>query len=335
MTILNQTLGQLRVNDPVIQQVVLGYAQANSVVDFLAPTVTVDERAGKIVKFDKSNMAVLDTRRAPGSLIQQVVTGYNTEDFVLRQHAASGVVYEEEYQEALNGEARVDLRINAARRAAEAIAQSWEAEAIATVTDSTAYEASCTAALAGTAKFSDPGSDPERTVQACKEAVRAQLGVYPDAAVISSDVFNALKFHPLFRDRVKYTSSGSINLDMLATWFDLPQGIRVAQRLKYDPATNVTTEMMPSGTMLLFFKGSNLGKDANGQLFVPVNGADRAKPAFAYTYLLRGYPIATKERFNEDRRAFITDVITEQRIVPTGMGDTGKIGAGFLLRSVV
>lgn len=336
---IQNNLSNLRVNDPVITQVVHGYVQADSIADFVAPVVPVDVRAGKIIKFGKEQFVVTDTRRAPGSLIQRVGSTYAYENFILQQHAVSGTVTEEEYQEAINGEARVDLRANAALRAANAIAQDWEAEVIERITNANAYETSNKAVLAGTAQFSDPGSDPEKTVQAWKEAVRAQVGVYPNSAVISSDVFNALKFHPVFRDRVKYTSQASINLEMLATWLDLPGGIKVAQRVKVDPATNTLVDMMPAGTMVLFYKNSLGLVEANsgrpGTIFTPANGADRAMPSFAYTYQLRGYPVATKERFNEDHRVYLTDIIAEQQIVLTGLGNTGLVGAGFLATSVV
>jgi hypothetical protein len=339
MTITNQSLASLRVNDPVIQSVVHGYVQADSIADFLAPRVSVGVRAGKVIKFGKEQFAVVDTRRTPGSLIQRVTTGFEHENFNLQQHAASGVVTEEEYQEAINGEARVDLRANAALRAANTIAQSWESEVLDTVLDVTSYESNCQAALSGATQFSNPGSDPEVTIQSWKEAVRSQIGIYPNAAVISTDVYNALKFHPVFRDRVKYTSEASINLKMLATWFDLPQGIKVAQRVKVNPVTGALEDMMSAGTMLLFYKGEGGMIEANsgkpGTIFVPANGADRANPSFAYTYTLQGYPIATKERFNEDYRTFITDIIVEQKIVLTGLGNTGKVGSGFIATSVV
>lgn len=330
-------LSNARVVDPVITQVVHGYCQADSIADFVAPVVPVDVRAGKVIKFGKEQFTVSDTRRSPGTRIERVSTTYGYEDFLLQQHARAGVITEEEYQEAMYGEAKIDLRVNAAKRAAAEIAQSWEAEVINSITNPSVYETSNTAALSGVAQFSDPGSDPERTVQSWKEAVRAQIGCYPNAAIISTDVYNALKFHPIFRDRVKYTSDASVNLAMLATWFDLTGGIRVAQRVKLNPATDKLTDMMPRGTFLTFYKGdAEMVKQAGlNAVFMPLNEADKAKPSFAYTYSLRGYPVATKERFDEDYRIYLTEVLVEQKIVLTGLGDTGKVGGGFLAQSVV
>lgn len=326
-----QSMQSLRVNDPVITNIVHGYAQADSIAPFIAPSVPVAVRAGKVVKFGKEQFAVLDTRRAPGSTIQRLSTGFTTEGFYLEQYALASEVPEEAYQEAMNGEARLDLRMASSLRTASNVMLSWERDVIQKVTTASAYESTCTTTLLGTSKFSNSASDPEQTIQVWKEAVRAQIGCYPNSAVISTDVYNALKFHPIFRDRVKYTSSASINLDMLAQWFDLPRGIRIAQKVTFDTVTGRLTDIMPAGTVLLFFSP----EVGIGDGFLPIEGADKAVPSFAYTYMLDGYPIATPERFDDNRRVYVTDLIIEQVLQMTGIGATGKVGAGFLANGVV
>lgn len=323
-------LRNLRVSDPVISNIVLGYAQADSIAPFIAPVVPVTQRAGKVIKFTKEQFVIVPTKRSPGEEIKKLSSNYSSENYTVNQHAAAGKITEEEYEEAINSEARIDLRTSAAQRAAQAVMQSWEKEVIDTVTNTSLYETSCTEALAGTDKFSDPDSDPDFLVTEAKEAVRAQIGLYPNSAVISPKVYNALKNHPLYRDRIKYTSSGSINLDMLAQWLDLPRGIKIASRVYLDPATGTLKDFM-SDSMLLFYNPEG----GIGTGFTPVNQANRAIPAFGYTYSLQGYPIATPERYDEDTRSYITDVIAEQSLQLTGLGATGKVGAGFLFTAVL
>lgn len=326
---MSNSLSKLRVQDSVITAVVHGYVQAESVAPFVAPVVPVNTRAGKVVKFTKEQFAVIPTLRAPGDPIKQVKVTYSTENFSIGQHAAAGKVTEEEYEEALNGEARIDLRSAAALRATQAVMQSWEQEVISTVTDPANYEASCTTALAGTDKLSNPTSDPEVIISDAKEAVRAQVGVYPNSALISPKVYNALRHCELFRDRIKYTSSGSINLDMLANWLDLPRGIRVANRVFLNDEGLL--EDFIGDSLLLFYQPEG----ALGSGLIPVDGANKAVPSFAYTYSLKGYPIATPERYDENTRSYITEIISEQSLQLTGLGETGKVGAGFLLTDVL
>lgn len=331
----SKSLQQFRVNDPVLTSIVHGYCQAQSIAPFVAPTVPVGLRAGKVIKFTKEQFATVNTRRAPGSVIQRVTSSFDNEGYYLEQWALASEVTEEEYQEAINGEARIDLRTQAALRTSALLMLDWEREVVQTVTDPTKYELTNTAVIPDAVgiRFDEANSDPEVTVQGWKEAIRAQVGCYPNRAIISTDVYNALKFHPIFRDRVKYTSVASINLDMLATWFDLDE-IRVAQKVQLN-ADGTLVDVMPNGTFLLFYSPEGKMEQPRQQGFMPLESADRAVPAFAYTYLLKGYPIAMQERFEEDRRVFVSDIIAEQSIQMTGLGANGLVGSGYLAVDVV
>jgi len=88
--------------------------------------------------------------------------------------------------------------------------------------------------------------------------------------------------------------------------------------------------MVPTGSILLFYNPEGSGNEG----FIPDPAADPNTASFAYTYQLDGYPIAEEERFDEDRKVFVTDLIVEQNIVPVGMGVTGKIGAGVLIQGI-
>ena len=324
------SLASLRVNDPVITQILHGYANGETVAPFIAPAVSVQTRAGKVIKHGKEQFAVIDLARAPGGNIQRLSNGFETSSFYLEQYAIGAEVAEEVYQEALNGEAKIDLRANAAKRAADAITQAWEAKVIEMITDTGSYETSCQAALTGTDRFDDADSDPEQLVAEWKEAVRDQVGVYPNSMLIDAHTFRALKLHPIFKDRVKYTSSSSITAEMLASWFDLSRGVRVSTRKKLG-ADGSLVDMLPKGTVVLFYSPEG----EMGEGLTPMAYADAAKPAFAYTYTLDGYPTGGEERFDDNRRVYVTDVIAEQSIQLVGLGETGKCGSGFLATTVV
>lgn len=321
-----------RIVDQVLTEVVHGYKQAGSIAGFAAPIVPVSTRAGNIVKFGKENFAVRDTRRAPGGNIERINVSYTAEKFALNQHAAAGEVAREMYEEALNGAARINLRKKAAFAAAQAISQSWEAEVISTITNTALYEASNVIVLAGTSQFSDAASDPEVTFQAGSEVIRAQTGVYPNRAIIDSATYNVMRRHPIFRDRIKYTSAGSVNLDMLAQWLELDE-IRVAKRVKLNAAGNLV-DMFPAGTISLFYSPDAMDSQAIDGI-VPADDASMSTPAAFYTYQLNGYPIAEEERFDDDRKVFVTDLIAEQSIQPVGLGNTGKVGAAALITNVL
>lgn len=319
-----------RVTDKVLTNLVHGYANAESVAAFIAPSVTVEQRAGKIIKFTKENFALLNTKRSPGEDLKRITTNYNSENYSLNQNAVSGKVTEEEYEEALSNDARIDLRQTSVYRASEAIMQSWENDVIQEITNPSKYETACVQTLAGTDQWSNSSSDPEKIITDAREAVRSQIGLYPNSMILGPKVYRALRNHPIFRDRIKYTSTGSVNTDMISQWFDLSRGVKVASRVYLDPVTNLLKDFLDDKVVV--FYNPEGGYDRG---FLPANGSDRAKPAFAYTYTLRGYPIVTTQRFDENSRSYISDVILEHGLVMTGLGATDKVGAGFLLQDVI
>jgi hypothetical protein len=326
----NLSLEQARIVDPIATQVVHGYANSASVANFVAPNVPVSLRAGKIVQFTKENFLLVDTRRAPGTRMNRLSVGFSNDEYTVKQHAASAAVPFEQYEEAIAG-ARINLRDRAIVRTASAIEQSWEQEVTSMIVDANKYESACQEVAAGTRKFSDNASDPEKIVEDWAQAIRQQIGTRPNSAVITTDVYNALRFHPIFRDRVKYTSEGSVTIEMLAKWLNFSRGIRVSDRVYATGNSAGLVDFMPAGSMVAFFSPEG----DIGEGFLPVDGADNAVPAAFYTYSLNGYPIATEERYDADTGEFVTDLFAEQSIQPVGLGATGKIGAAFLATALI
>jgi hypothetical protein len=64
-------------------------------------------------------------------------------------------------------------------------------------------------------------SNPVKDVKAWKRDILATTGLEPNTLVLGYDVLDVLTEHPMFIDRVKYTSAESINLDILARYFEV------------------------------------------------------------------------------------------------------------------
>lgn len=320
----NFSTGQeLRINDPVITNLIHGYSNSAGIAGFIAPIVNTDVRAGKVIKFGKESFAVMDLARAPGSNIQRVGAQFDVEAFFLEQHAIGSEVAREVYEEAVNGAARIDLRSQAAMRAAALLEQSWEARVVEKVYATAAYETANVVAVNGAVV------DYDTLIQDAQELVRAQIGRYANSAVIASDVYRFVRRNAAYRDRIKYTSAASVNSEMISTWWDLSRGVRTAMRQKLSP-TGALVDMVPSGSILLFYNP----EDAESDGFTASAQSDSSQAAFAYTYQLSGYPIAEEERFDSDRKVFVTDLIAEQSIQLVGLGNTGKCGAAVLLTGI-
>lgn len=323
-------LDQVRVIDPILTQIAQGYKNVEGVATFFAPAVSMNVRAGRTLVFGKEAFAAQSFLRSPGSNIQKVSNEFGTRSFALRQEAISWSIAEEVAAEAKNGAAAIDLRAYAAKDAANRLMQSWEVQVAAKVQDITQYESGNVLDLAtyngGADQFNSPTSDVEVLMDAMKEQVRRQSSVYPNKMVLSPDAFNALKRNKRIRD---FMQRGIlVNEKSLAEIFGLDE-IRVARRLKLNQETG-KLENIYNNVAILFYHPSGA---TDG--FTPALDANYGTPAFAYTYSLSGYPIATPERFNVDRRVFEGDILVERSFELVGMGETGRVGSGAVFLNPV
>lgn len=319
-------LDQVRVVDPVITQLAQGYKNAEGVASFLAPVVFVNARAGKVLVFGKEAFADLDLVRAPGANIQKVNAHFTTRAFALRQEAISWTITEEAAMEARTGAAQLDLRRYASMDAAARLMQSWEIQVANEVTNSGQYELSCIYTPTASEKWDAATSDVEIQIDDAREAVRAQIGTYPNKMVLSPEAYNALKRNKRIRD---WATRGTIvNERVLANIFGLDE-VRVARRLKLNPNTGALENIYSKNAVLFYQPG------AASDGFMPAVGAQYGKPAFAYTYALQGYPVSTPERFKPENRTFCGDMIVERSIELVGLGENQLVGSAFYFDSVV
>ena len=322
-------LDQVRVIDPILTQLAQGYKNAEGVATFFGPAVSMNTRAGRTLVFGKEAFASQSFLRAPGTNIQKIQNEFGTRSFALRQEAISWEIAEEIAAEAKNGAAQLDLRQYAAKDAANRLMQSWEITVANAVTASGSYETSNVFDLAtragGADQFNQATSDVEVLIDEAKEAVRSQIGTYPNKMVISPDAFNALKRNKRIRDFMQ--RGVLVNEATLANIFGLDE-IRVARRLKL--GSSGALENIYNNVAVLFYQPSGA---TDG--FAPALDANYGNPAFAYTYTLAGYPIATPERFNIERRVFTGDILVERSFELVGMGENGKVGAGAILTNCV
>ncbi len=227
-----------------------------------------------------------------------------------------------------NGAAALNLREYAAKDAANRLMQSWEVHVAGQVTDPALYEAVCKIDLSTSLadQWNKPTSDVEIQIDNAREAVRSQIGIYPNKMVISPDAFNALKRNKRIRD---FMQRGIlVDEKTLANIFGLDE-IRVARRLTLDQTTNKLVDMY-SNVAILFYHPSQA---TDG--FMPALDSNYGNPAYAYTYTLKGYPVATPERFNLERRVFSGDILVERSFELVGMGENGLCGAGYLFTNIV
>lgn len=124
-------------------------------------------------------------------------------------------------------------------------------------------------------KWSNPESDPIAQVNEEMLSFAEKTGKKPNFAIMSPDVFYALKNHDLIMDRIKYTQKGIITLDLIAALFEVdkifvPWAIYNAgpQTPGYDE-TKASMNFMYKGSMLLGYRASrpSLKEPTAGYIF--------------------------------------------------------------------
>lgn len=109
-------------------------------------------------------------------------------------------------------------------------------------------------------KWSDPASDPVGDMANIMLAQAGATGYRPNFAIMSPDVFYALKNHEAVLDRIKYTQKGIVTVDLIASLFELdkifiPWGVVNGGPTtpKYDETMDAT-DFIYKGQMLVGYR---------------------------------------------------------------------------------
>jgi Phage major capsid protein E len=104
----------------------------------------------------------------------------------------------------------------------------------------------------GTAPWSGLSSEPIKDVTALKRAVANQIGIRPNSMVLGTAVFDQLLTNKDILDRIRYTTADSVDTDVLARYFGLERGLRVAEG-RYLANDGKLKPVFPENGILLFY----------------------------------------------------------------------------------
>lgn len=299
--------------DPILSTHARGYRNAEFISHLVFPRVSIPNRSMRVIKFGKDGFRKVNTRRSPGATTKRVQFGYDSDPVSLAQDSLEGVVPVEHQQEAekIPG---IDLAVGAINTVLDIIDLGHEVEASTIARNAANYGANNKVALTGTARWTDPDSDPAGDVKEGREAIRRLIGRYPNTLTLGATVFNALSDHPKIMERFKYTSSDSLTADMLARYFNVERVI-------------VGTAIWLPETAGENDPGLDVWGDDAILSFVPTAGTNYGVPSYGYTYDLMGYPQVEAPYFDRPSKSFIYPTTTERRVILTGAD------AGFLFQN--
>ena len=338
--------------DPILTTLAQGYMlPETNIANFIAPVVDTPTRAGRTLRFGKEAFAVNDFRRAYGSNIPAVQSRFDSDPYALEQEVVAWELPEEVIENAGEGPAQVDLRAIETRNAMSRLMNAYEVTVSDAISVTGNYEAATVAntALAygtwtlfaaaagglaspvptGAAAWSGTTANPITDVLSMKRMVANHIGVRPNSAVIGSAVFDRLLTTEAIVDRIQFTSADSIDTDVIARYFGLERGIRVAEGRKLE-TDGTLSPVFPEDGILLFYSPLSASDSV-----MPAGGASAATPAFAYTYQLTGTPAVRPEYYIRERRVVRAEITVERAVNVTGLGASGAYGSGFFIADVL
>jgi len=316
MTQVTQTApmnaGQIRVIDPILSNIALGYSDMDFIGDAVVPRVPVNAMGGQILQFGKESFMASHRRRSPGGRMHRMDIGFLGKHYSLVQDGIEGKVPFEWLRDAQNVPG-IDLGTRALNAVMRVITLGLEIDRASLVTNPANFSAGSTVTLTGTSKWSDGiNSSPVTDVDLGRETIRSLTGTYPNTLTLGPRVFNALKNHSKIKDQFKYSSADSLTTDMLARYFTIDR-VLVGRAVQSDD----------SGTMTDVWGNYALLS------YSPLTPSGIEQPAFAYTYTMEGHPLVEQPYFERDIRSWLYPTVMERQPVIT------CADAGYLIQGPV
>lgn len=269
-------LSKLRVVDPVLSALAMGYSNMAFVGDQLLPFVNLDKEGGKIPVFGKDAFRVYATERALRAKSNRInPDDIGDIDVSLDEHDLEFPI---DYRE--DAESAFPLQAHATNRVVEGIRLRHE-KMVADMTQNPAsYPTGNKIALSGADVFTDPDSDPEGVVDDAKAAVREKIVKEPNTMVIGYRTWRYLKRHPQMKAILSDTRSRLVQLADLREIFEI-ENIVVGKGV-YATDAGTTVDLWGS-TMVLAYVPPGAPAAAGD---APVRTA--YEPSFGYTLRKKG-----------------------------------------------
>jgi len=304
-------LTTLRVVDPVLTNIALGYTNAELIGDKLFPFVPVEKSGVKVPRFGKAAFVIERTKR--GLRARRARVDFETDSLTvdLEEHSLEGAVDSNE-----SDEAWFDLAQAAQQVVQDKLALEREADAATLATTAGNFVAANKKTdLAGNTLWSAAHDDskPIDNINAGADAVRAKIGRRPNTLVLGPEVWKALRQHAQIKALLGNSDLKVVTIEhvlsLFAPWLKTVL-IGEAVQSASAKATAAVTDVWGKNALLAYVPEK------------PGVGV----PAFGYNFRKRGRPVTMKYR-DETHNSDI--VVVEDFYAPyLTMADGGYLISG-------
>lgn len=233
------TLRNVRAVDTVLSNFAIVFKPADLIGEQVAPLLKVDEPTGTIFKMTRDfalRIGGENLQRSPQGTYHRAGYTWGTTTYETQEY---GVEYPAPLVVSAGSQVPIDLERVATEMGAKDLALELERQVAAEALNTNSKWASDTA-LAGTDQWNDYGfSNPIADIDARKESILQNAGVYPNTGYLGLQVWNKLKEHPLLIDKIKYTGKGILSEEAFASMVEI-QKILVGRAIRNTAAEGAT-----------------------------------------------------------------------------------------------
>ncbi len=277
-------LSSLRIVDPVLTNLAIGYSNAELVGDALMPFVYVDKEAGKLPKFGKEAFKDHQTERALRANSNR-----------MQEDDPTGVPYsltEHDLERAIDYREEDEAMFSPQRRATYLVQQiirmRHERKVAAMVQNPANFPVSNKIALSGTTRFSQADSDPEGVVDDGRAAISNAIAKDANTMVVSFDVWRRWKRHAKLKAILSDNRSRLVQLADLREIFEIPN-IFIGKALTASDA-GVTSRLWTNSVVLAYVPEATPAAPRDGGMVDPAALRDVGDASFGYTFRKRRMP---------------------------------------------
>jgi len=270
----------MRIVDPVLSNIALGYGDPEFVGEALFPIVPVAKEAGEFIKYGKEAFRIYNAIRAIRGRSARIDFSASTAQYQTLEYSVEAALDDRETAEAtppLNPE-MVHTKITM-----KAILRAREKRYATLATASANYATGNKDTLSGDDQWSNDNSNPILAIEDAKDVVGGKIGIEPNTLLLGRKVYKALKNHPKILERIQYSQRGVITVELLAEILDIPR--IVAARSMYasgKPGSETFSDIWGRYAVLAYVPAA---QDA-------ANGV----PSYGYTFRRQGYPKTSRYR---------------------------------------
>lgn len=324
------TLRQVRVVDPILTTIAQGYAQLDLVGNYLAPLVEVVQYGGQVIVFDKAAYRTYNSKRAPGTNTKRIRTNYGTTPYTLYLDALEHPVPIQFLDDAAS--TGVDWAQIAVDACMAGMTNNLEADQATLFRTAANYNSNNTVTLSGGSQLSTVTAPLGSVIRAGKEAIRAATGMYPNVWEISASVFAAIQELNEVKARLQYTTSDSVTTEMLGAWYGIPKVV-IGASVTVDDNTDTMSDIWGKDMILAYT--NPLAINGNRIAYSTNSRVNRFMPSAAYTYVMRGHPMAKPRYYDDNTESYIYGAKFDRAPVATGVDSSSKFTSAYLIRNAI